>query len=113
MQKKTSILFIFFSILTTGICMAQACTNLGQNPTSAFPVCGTSVFTQNTVPLCPGQAVPGPCNGVGGVTLTDINPYWYKFTCFSSGSLGFVITPNDLNDDYDWQLFDVTGHNPN
>ncbi|MBS1730041.1 MAG: gliding motility-associated C-terminal domain-containing protein [Bacteroidetes bacterium] len=93
--------------------MAQPCTNLGQNPSSAFPVCGTSVFSQSTVPLCPGQTVPGPCNGVGGSTLTDINPYWYRFTCFTSGSLGFVITPNDLNDDYDWQLFDITGRNPN
>ncbi len=45
--------------------------------------------------------------------LTDINPFWYKFTCFSSGTLGFLLTPVDLNDDYDWQLFDITGHNPN
>ena len=27
--------------------------------------------------------------------------------------LGLLITPNDLDDDYDWQLYDVTGHNPN
>ena len=26
---------------------------------------------------------------------------------------GFLITPNDLNDDYDWEIFDITGHNPN
>ncbi|HUP11214.1 MAG TPA: hypothetical protein VM187_03350, partial [Niastella sp.] len=24
-----------------------------------------------------------------------------------------MITPNDLNDDYDWQLFDITGRDPN
>lgn len=40
----------------------------------------------------------------------DKNPYWYKFSCFTSGTLSFLITPNNLNDDYDWQLFDVTGH---
>jgi gliding motility-associated-like protein len=45
--------------------------------------------------------------------VTDTNPFWYKFTCFKAGSLGFLITPDDLNDDYDWQLFDITGHNPN
>lgn len=31
--------------------------------------------------------------------------------CFNSGTLGFIITPNDINDNYDWQLFDVSGHN--
>lgn len=29
------------------------------------------------------------------------------------GTLGFVITPSTLSDDYDWQLFDITGKNPN
>ncbi|RYG04210.1 MAG: T9SS type B sorting domain-containing protein, partial [Chitinophagaceae bacterium] len=38
--------------------------------------------------------------------------YWYKFTCFESGTLGFLITPENLNDDYDWQLFDITGRDP-
>lgn len=41
-----------------------------------------------------------------------MNPYWYKFTCYEGGTLGFTITPNDLEDDYDWQLFDVTGKAP-
>jgi gliding motility-associated-like protein len=27
--------------------------------------------------------------------------------------LGFLIKPDDLGDDYDWQLFDITGHDPN
>src|SRR5262249_48314200 len=52
--------------------------------------------------------VPG-CTGAG---YSDKNPYWYKFTCFTSGTLGFVITPNDLTDDYDWMLYDITGHQP-
>jgi gliding motility-associated-like protein len=49
---------------------------------------------------------------VDGVTLRDLNPFWYKFTCFTGGTLGFTITPANLSDDYDWQLFDITGHNP-
>lgn len=112
LAQKNCLLFLF-CITVSCIGYAQVCNNLGQNPASAFPVCGTSVFVQNTVPLCPGQFVPGPCNGVGGATLTDINPYYYKFTCFTPGTLGFTITPNDPNDDYDWQLFDITGRNPN
>ena len=50
--------------------------------------------------------------GCGGDQLTDINPFWYKFTCFQSGTLGFTITPNDNSSDYDWELYDVTGRNP-
>ncbi len=86
---------------------AQVCTTPGQRPSTAFPVCGTSTFSQSTVPYCGGTPIPGPCSSD---PLTDINPFWYKFTCFTAGTLGFLITPNDLADDYDWQLFDITGH---
>ncbi len=84
---------------------------LRKTPSTAFPVCGSSVFSQTIVPYCGGKSVPGPCRSTDD--LTDINPFWYKFTCFTAGTLGFLITPHDLNDDYDWQLFDITGHNPN
>jgi len=86
----------------------QDCTNLGQNPGTAFPVCGSAVFIQNTVTICGGKIVPGPCT----VVLKDVNPYWYKFTCFTAGTLGFTIIPNTNTDDYDWQIFDVTGKDP-
>ena len=43
--------------------------------------------------------------------LTDVNPFWYKFTCFQSGTLGFLITPTDSREDYDWELYDITGRN--
>lgn len=85
----------------------QACTVHGQTPSTAFPVCGTKDFVQESVPLCSNHAVPGGCG------TDDTNPFWYKFTCFKSGTLGFVITPKNLNEDYDWQLFDITGHSPN
>ncbi|MEO6454999.1 MAG: gliding motility-associated C-terminal domain-containing protein [Ginsengibacter sp.] len=88
---------------------SQNCTTLGQSPFTAFPVCGTTTFSQSTVPYCGGTPIPGPCRND---PLTDVNPFWYKFTCFSAGTLGFLITPNDLNDDYDWQIFDITGNNP-
>jgi hypothetical protein len=34
------------------------------------------------------------------------------FTYYQTGTLGFVIEPLAANEDYDWQLFDVTGHQP-
>jgi len=88
---------------------AQVCANLGQNPGTAFPVCGSSVFSQTTVAICGQRNIPTPCRSAG-VNFQDKNPYWYKFTCFASGTLGFIITPKNLGDDYDWQLFDITGH---
>ena len=89
---------------------AQTCTALGQTPATAFPVCGTDTFSQSTVPVCGNTNMPVPCND--GAQYQDKNPFWYKFTCFSSGTLGFTIAPNTAADDYDWQLFDITGHNP-
>ena len=109
-MKQYGILIWFLTMI---VCRAAAqvtgCTTLGQNPTTAFPVCGTDTFSQSTVPYCGGRLIPGPCSGDG---VADTNPFWYKFTCFKPGTLGFVITPNDLGDDYDWDLFDITGHNP-
>ena len=102
--------FILLNVLITKG-WAQPCTTLGQNPTTAFPVCGTNFFTQTSVPECGGTRLPTPCTADGAL-YSDLNPYWYKFTCYASGSLGFVITPKNLGDDYDWQLFDITGRNP-
>lgn len=111
MQLRITITFLFV-IFFEGYLCGQTCTALGQNPGTAFPVCGTNAFTQLTVPICGQRTMPTPCTQLVGAIYLDKNPYWYKFTCFASGSLGFVITPNNLGDDYDWQLFDVTGHNP-
>jgi gliding motility-associated-like protein len=103
------VLLIFVLIAKCAIGMSQNCTGLGQNPETAFPVCGTATFTQLQVPICGDRLVPGPCDED---SVKDTNPYWYKFTCFSSGTLGFTVTPTEISDDYDWQLFDVTGKKP-
>lgn len=90
------------------------CSTLGQNPSTAFPVCGTAIFHQDSVPLCSSALiyVPG-CSFINDSAYQNKNPFWYKFTCFKSGTLSFTITPNLIDEDYDWQLYDVTGHNPN
>ncbi|HYE55565.1 MAG TPA: PKD domain-containing protein, partial [Chitinophagaceae bacterium] len=103
------VLFTLCLLLASAV-QAQVCTTPGQTPSTAFPVCGTRVFTQASVPLCGGTRLPSPhCTDA----LTDINPFFYKFTCIKSGTLGFLITPKDLQEDYDWELYDVTGVDPN
>jgi len=104
-------LLLILLLLYSSVIKAQVCSNLGQNPGTAFPVCGSSAFSQTTVAICGDRTIPTPCPAQGAL-FQDKNPYWYKFTCFSAGTLGFIITPNNLQDDYDWQIFDITGHNP-
>ncbi|ACU60383.1 gliding motility-associated C-terminal domain-containing protein [Chitinophaga pinensis] len=117
MQSKLSFLYPILILLFANIVRTQAqttCTGIGQNASTAFPVCGTKVFSQESVPICGGRPILGPgCNGSGDGGHTDINPFWYKFTCYKGGTLGFKITPKVMEDDYDWQIFDITGRNPN
>lgn len=108
---KKAFLLLITTLLVSSITIAQVCSNLGQTPATAFPVCGTAIFQQASVPACVNNVIPTNCPNDGNV-YQDLNPYWYKFTCFKSGTLGFLIEPNDKGDDYDWQLFDVTGRNP-
>ncbi|UAY53542.1 T9SS type B sorting domain-containing protein [Ferruginibacter albus] len=108
-----SFLFLLLLLFVSSVTIAQTCTELGQNPSTAFPVCGTSTFGQTTVPICGGKRVAVVTKCAGSMApYTDINPYWYKFTCFQAGTLGFTILPNVLQEDYDWQLYDITGHDP-
>ncbi len=106
-------LFFIFIIFKVNAALAQsggACTTLGQKPSTAFPVCGIDTFLQTTVPYCVNKALPTP--GCAGQTYFDSNPYYYRFTCYSGGSLEFLITPDNQQEDYDWQIFDITGKNP-
>lgn len=111
MGRKLLLILLGFICLHQ-IAIGQACTTLGQNPETAFPVCGTTVFHQTTVPICGvGQIIAPGCESLGS-PYGDKNPFWYKFTCYQSGTLSFVITPLAANEDYDWELFDVTGLPP-
>lgn len=113
--KRFSILAFFILLFYSNSISQTVCTTLGQNPSTAFPVCGTSTFQQDSVPICSSTDlyVPG-CSVYGdtGTSYKNKNPFWYKFTCFQSGTLSFVIVPNAPGEDYDWQLYDITGHNP-
>ena len=111
---KTVALLVFSFMVRGSPALCQACTTLGQTPATAFPICGVTTFQQNNVPLCISNDlfVPG-CTGNSNAQYADRNPFFYKFTCYVSGTLGFLITPNAANEDYDWQLYDITGHNPN
>lgn len=112
MLSPKSAVIILVLFLLRFRALSQDCTTLGQTPSTAFPVCGTSVFHQANVPICATNDVfvPG-CSGTGNANYQNKNPFFYKFTCFTAGTLGFLITPAENDEDYDWQLYDITGHN--
>lgn len=110
-HMKRNILFIVFLFASVTVIHAQTCTTLGQTPATAFPVCSLDTFVQTTVPICTNANITVP-GCIGTATYNDKNPYWYRFTCYTAGTLGFLIAPNNLGDDYDWQLFDITNHDP-
>lgn len=101
------LLFFLFTFFLPVLANSQSCqTIVGQYPTTAFPVCGTSVFHQDYVADCNGSNIAQKgCSD----PVTSSKSSWYKFTCFQAGTLGFKISGISSTDDYDWVLFDVTG----
>src|SRR6478609_4274298 len=110
---RLKFLTILFPLLFTALTQlhAQFCTTLGQTPATAFPVCGTNTFTQTNVPICRNRNMLVPGCQAANSDYGDKNPFWYRFTCYQAGTLGLLITPVNLGDDYDWQLYDITGVN--
>ena len=119
LKKALSYLCMVMNRLTLLLCLfcfsaiqvfAQPCTLPGMTPSSAIPVCGTTPFVQPLLANCSGASV-----AITGCTdnATSDRAFWYKFTCYQTGTLGFVITGVSVNDDYDWCLFDITGRDPN
>jgi hypothetical protein len=110
MYRKYILLFLvlYCSFAAT----AQLCTTPGQTPVTAKLVCGTESFYMNTPVYCGNTPVPVPCTA-SGFSYTNKNPNFFRMNCFQSGSLGFTIVPDEATADYNWQLFDITGSNPN
>ncbi|GAB2822017.1 T9SS type B sorting domain-containing protein [Ferruginibacter profundus] len=105
------VLLLFCGLADTAF--SQSCTTLiGQNPAQAIPVCGTKNFHQSGAASCtsPIAAIP---SGSGCTTYNADNSFWYKFHCYQTGTLGFVINGTTPQADYDWEVFDITGRNPN
>lgn len=77
-----------------------------QDCLGAIPVC-QDTYTEVNSPVgdgnIPNEIIPGET-----CTAGELNSIWYVFTANQNGMLGFLITPNNLDDDYDWALFDLT-----
>ncbi|MBK9939874.1 MAG: hypothetical protein IPP02_16195 [Chitinophagaceae bacterium] len=89
---------------------AQTCTFPGQTPVSAVFVCSSETFTITTPTYCGQTNIPTPCSD--GAVYQNLNPNFFRFGCYTAGTLGFTISPDDATANYNWQLFDVTNTNP-
>jgi gliding motility-associated-like protein len=102
------VVLVFYLMFHSGCAWAQAFPQRGQQPATAFPVCGEDTFRQSKIPFGANGAIDyAACH-----KPLDFCPFYYSFTCYVAGTLGFVITPDSANTDYDWMLFDITGHSP-
>ncbi|MBW8052054.1 MAG: PKD domain-containing protein, partial [Cytophagales bacterium] len=74
----------------------------------AIPVCQDTFVQPNSyVGFGNQQEIPGnTCLGEN-----EKNSVWYVLNIQTGGNLEFVITPFDMNDDYDFALYNLTGAN--
>lgn len=94
-------------IVTTACLMWAAHYSAQSDCNSAISVCDF-VYDENNSPSGTGSTIevaPGSCQ-TGG----EFNSAWYIFSPQSDGLFGFVLQPNDIADDYDWSLFDITNN---
>lgn len=102
--------FFIFLLLFFSAAEAQPCSGPGRTPNGAQAVCGNLTFT-DSANNCIGQGdLPNPSTTCA--TVSTDNSRWYKFHCYQAGTLGFLLTPQNPGDDYDWEVVDITGHLP-
>jgi large repetitive protein len=103
------IIFFIFSFTASA---QPPCASPGGTPASAIAVCGSLAFPQGVLPNCTGPDIPqgnNVNNICSGNLIGSSNSIWYKFRCYQSGTLGFLITPTIATFDYDWSLMNITG----
>jgi len=80
-----------------------------QDCLSAIPLCD-SAYTQTNAYSGAGN-IPNEIDPTASCLLSgEKNDVWYTFTVQAGGVLDFSITPLNVNDDYDWALFNLTGY---
>jgi len=89
-------------------CISPTCPPTVQDCDGAIAVCNSSYSEESSYAgegNYPNEIPSTSCLG------SETNSVWYIFTVQTSGDLSFDITPNDLDDDYDWAVYDLTNNN--
>lgn len=103
MYKIVKIFFIIISFIFIKDVNAQSTSDCE----GALPFCTATGEGEPTVS-------PGEGNVINETALACVDnegySTWYTFTPTSDGIFNFILNPVDQGDDYDWALFDITGH---
>ena len=105
MYIKTILLIPFLLLFSYGL-IAQ--TPTVQDCEGAIPVC-QNIYSETNSYSGEGN-FPNEINDLISCLDGEINNVWYTFTTQSAGNICFDITPNDLNDDYDWAVYDISNN---
>lgn len=103
MNKKILAILIFLALISRNV-KAQASTI--HDCIGAIPIC-QEVYTEDFVAKTAGNNTK-EINPEITCTAEEASSIWYVFTVNQTGDFGFVLTPNNLSDDYDWVLFNIT-----
>lgn len=101
---KASFLTLLLLFASLVLLPAQAPTV--QDCLGAIPVC-QPVYSESQSLSGDGN-YPNEININISCTSFEDHSIWYTFTVNESGNFGFLITPNNPTDDYDWALFNIT-----
>jgi hypothetical protein len=96
------ILTVLFSILYIPILFSQ-----NADCVNAIPVCQSNYST--TTP----QGVGNQANELNSNSCLagENNSTWFLITPQTNGTLSFVISPNDVNENFNWSLYNITNAN--
>lgn len=111
-MRAVAYFFVFCSMLMQKT-FAQSCAGRkGLTPSTAIVFCGNGSDNYPPSGICFNNSffLPGCTNQ--NTSYGDLNPMYFRFTCAVSGTLQFIIAPRLPGDDINWQLFDVTGKQP-
>ena len=103
-MKRSLLIILSFAVTSLNYVFSQTPTI--QDCLGAIPVC--QVTYSESISAEGDGNFNNEINTDISCTAGELNSIWYTFTVNEAGFLGFVITPNDLNDDYDWALFNIT-----
>lgn len=100
----TRSLFCILSICISSISI-QAQNASIQDCIGAIPIC-QPVYVESQSPE--GKGNIDEVNPDFNCMQVESNSIWYTFTVNNSGNFGFLLTPQNIADDYDWALFNLT-----
>jgi gliding motility-associated-like protein len=104
-MKSFSLLFLMCLAMLAGKAQNQP----EQNCINGIPVC-LPTYTQPNTYIGPGTVVELDADNQGCLGSGEKNCVWYIIQVSVSGQLSFNITPNNLANDYDWAVWDITAN---